>query len=61
MDQVRGLYTTMSSFIVGTVLPVFDKITKAEIIFWLQVASFTVAIVAGIYTINKSRRKNGKG
>lgn len=61
MEHARGLYTTISGFIVGSILPVFDKITKAEIIFWLQVASFTVAIVAGIYTIRKAKRKNDKG
>ncbi len=60
MDKFRGIIATGIGWITGFVAPVFDQITKQEIIFWLQTISFIFAIVAAIYTIRSSKRKKLK-
>ncbi len=57
MNRFRGILASGAGWMTGTILPIFDNVTKDEIIFWLQVVSFLFAIIAALFTIKSSKRK----
>lgn len=48
-DISAGVSGTIVSFILG-ILPRFSPIAKLEIVFWFQIAAFSVSIIVGFLT-----------